>query len=348
VAYIGNGPIVGAFKKCDAITTSSTATYNLTVSSVAVIPQSANHCIVSLNGVIQAPTSAFTVSGSTIVFNSSLTSSDVVDFILILGDVLNVGTPSDDAVSTAKIADSAVSTAKIADDAITLAKMAAGTDGQIITYDASGNPAAVGPGTDGQVLTSTGAGSPPAFEAIPGGGGFVHLKTTTISSGTATVDFNHGSGGVVFDSTYNAYLFVFSDVHPATDAQPFELTFSTDAGSSYISSNYAYAHMGRRSGNSTLEHNSASDSNIDCTSLVIGGAASESLSMQLWFNKPSGTDGAKMVSSQAAHMDNDGNYVSVSSMGSNSSTSAITGIRFKFGSGNIDRGTFTMFGVKNS
>ena len=59
--------------------------------------------------------------------------------------------------------------ARIADDAITLAKMAPGTDGQIITYDASGNPVAVGPGTDGQVLTSTGAGSPPAFEAASGG-----------------------------------------------------------------------------------------------------------------------------------------------------------------------------------
>lgn len=57
-----------------------------------------------------------------------------------------------------------IPTVSIRDDAITLAKMAAGTDGQIITYDASGNPAAVGPGTDGQVLTSTGAGSPPAFE----------------------------------------------------------------------------------------------------------------------------------------------------------------------------------------
>ena len=55
----------------------------------------------------------------------------------------------------------------IANDAVTLAKQAAGTDGQIITYDASGNPTAVGPGSDGQVLTSTGAGSPPAFEAIP-------------------------------------------------------------------------------------------------------------------------------------------------------------------------------------
>ena len=55
------------------------------------------------------------------------------------------------------------------DNTVTLAKMAGGTDGQIITYDASGDPIAVGPGTDGQVLTSTGAGSPPAFEDAAGG-----------------------------------------------------------------------------------------------------------------------------------------------------------------------------------
>ncbi len=63
-----------------------------------------------------------------------------------------------------------IKTNAIDDDAVTLAKQAAGTDGQIITYDASGNPTAIGPGTDGQVLTSTGAGSPPAFEAIPAAG----------------------------------------------------------------------------------------------------------------------------------------------------------------------------------
>ena len=42
--------------------------------------------------------------------------------------------------------------------------MAGGTDGNIISYDASGDPVAIATGTDGQVLTSTGAGSPPAFE----------------------------------------------------------------------------------------------------------------------------------------------------------------------------------------
>jgi hypothetical protein len=58
----------------------------------------------------------------------------------------------------------------LTDNIVTLAKMASGTDGNIISYDASGNPVAIATGNDGQVLTSTGAGSPPAFEAIPGGG----------------------------------------------------------------------------------------------------------------------------------------------------------------------------------
>jgi hypothetical protein len=109
MSFIGRRPIAGNFQKCDAISTSSTATYNLTVGSTAVSPQSANHCLVSLNGVIQAPTSAYTIAGSTIVFNSSLTSSDVIDFILILGDVLDIGVPSDDTVGAAQINNNLIS-----------------------------------------------------------------------------------------------------------------------------------------------------------------------------------------------------------------------------------------------
>lgn len=103
MAYIGKNPVVGNFVKLDAITTSSTATYNLTNGGVAYYPQSANNCIVSLNGVIQSPTSAYTISGSTIVFSDALTASDTIDFILVLGDVLNIGTPSDNTVSLAKL-----------------------------------------------------------------------------------------------------------------------------------------------------------------------------------------------------------------------------------------------------
>ncbi len=104
MAYIGKQPVVGNFVKLDTITTSATATYNLLNGGVAYYPQSANNCIVSLNGVIQSPTSAYTISGSTIVFSDALTSSDTIDFILVLGDVLNIGTPSDGTVTSAKLA----------------------------------------------------------------------------------------------------------------------------------------------------------------------------------------------------------------------------------------------------
>jgi hypothetical protein len=103
MAYIGKQPVVGNFVKLDAITTSATATYNLLNGGVAYFPQTANNCIVSLNGVIQSPTSAYTISGSTIVFSDALTASDSIDFILVLGDVLNIGTPSDSTVSLAKL-----------------------------------------------------------------------------------------------------------------------------------------------------------------------------------------------------------------------------------------------------
>jgi hypothetical protein len=104
MAYIGKQPVVGNFVKLDAITTSATATYNLLNGGVAYFPQTANNCIVSLNGVIQSPTSAYTISGSTIVFSDALTASDSIDFILVLGDVLNIGTPSDNTITTAKLA----------------------------------------------------------------------------------------------------------------------------------------------------------------------------------------------------------------------------------------------------
>lgn len=67
-------------------------------------------------------------------------------------------------IDTAELADDAVTTAKVDDDAITLAKMAGGTDGNLITYDANGDPAYVATGTAGQVLKSNGAGAAPTMQ----------------------------------------------------------------------------------------------------------------------------------------------------------------------------------------
>jgi len=104
LSYIGRKPTVGNFQICDAISVvNGQAAYTMQVGSVNVIPQSANHMIVSLNGVIQKPNSSFTVSGSTITFSSNLVTNDVIDFIQILGDVLDLGVPSDATVTAAKL-----------------------------------------------------------------------------------------------------------------------------------------------------------------------------------------------------------------------------------------------------
>ena len=135
--FIGQEPITGAFHKLDAITTSATATYNLQLNGGAYSPASANHLMVSLNGVIQAPQDSFTVSGSQIIFDSALTSSDSIDFIMAYGDVLNIGTPSDGSVNTNQLSNDAVTTVKINDDAVTTAKIVGGAiDGSHLDTDA--------------------------------------------------------------------------------------------------------------------------------------------------------------------------------------------------------------------
>ncbi len=105
MAYIGKQPVVGNFQVCDAITVvNGQAAYTMQVSSTNVEPENANHMLVSLNGILQKPGSSFTISGSTITFASNLATGDVIDFIILLGNVLDIGTPSDGTVTNAKLA----------------------------------------------------------------------------------------------------------------------------------------------------------------------------------------------------------------------------------------------------
>mgnify|MGYP001164189490 CR=1 FL=1 len=101
--YIGKTP-QGEFKKLDGITTNGNQTYAMTYGSSAFEPGQAEKMLVSVNGVIQEPGVGFTVSGSNITFGAALAAADVVDFIVVMGEVGNVQTVTDNSIGATKMA----------------------------------------------------------------------------------------------------------------------------------------------------------------------------------------------------------------------------------------------------
>ena len=194
--YVGKAPVSGGFHKLDNLTASATATYALTLGSAAYYPETANQLLVSLNGVIQAPQDSFTVSGSNLIFDSALTSSDSIDFVVALGDVLGVGSVTDGAVTTAKIGNNAVTSAKL-DTNIDIAGTLDSTG--VITADAG---IKLGTGTDILSSFKEGTWTPTNTAGVTLGisgnryqriGNLVYINAfITIPSGTTT------TAGLVF------------------------------------------------------------------------------------------------------------------------------------------------------
>jgi hypothetical protein len=115
MAYIGKTPVIGNFVKLDSITVvNGQAAYTMQNGGVNFTSyDNVNQFLVSLNGVLQAPTDSFTVSSSTLTFASNLSTGDVIDFVLVLGNSLDIGTPSDNTITTAKLSNNAVTNAKL-------------------------------------------------------------------------------------------------------------------------------------------------------------------------------------------------------------------------------------------
>ncbi len=112
--YIGKAPLAGQFKKLDAITVvNNQAAYTMQYNSSNFKPATAEQIIVSVNGVVQAPTDAYTVSGSTITFSENLVTGDVIDFIVALGEVGNTVTVTDGSVDINKMSSSIMKDAGI-------------------------------------------------------------------------------------------------------------------------------------------------------------------------------------------------------------------------------------------
>ena len=235
MSYIGKEPQTGAYSMLDALTASATASYSLTLDSVAFVPESANHLLVSLNGSIQKAGSSYTVSGSTLTFSSTLASSDSIDFVLALGNVLDIGTPSDATVTNAKTTDGTLQ--------LNCSQNSHGIKLKSPAHSTSSSYTLTFPGTDpaaDKMLQTDGSGNL-SFVDAPSGG-LVPITTQAFGSGTDLVLNN------VFSSTYVNYMMIITQLNGASDCS---LNFRFNVGGTVdSSSNYRYTLAGTQNGGS--------------------------------------------------------------------------------------------------
>ena len=229
----------------------------------------------------------------------------------------------------------------IAANAVTLAMMAHGTEGNLITYDAAGAPAYVATGTAGQVLTSGGPGVAPTMaDAAGGGGAWTHLSTVT-AAGDTTADVE-----TTFDSTYDEYVIVATDVRPSANNRSVRITLKI--GGSYLTAGYRYHYETTNSGTATLAGAvGANQSDIIISGSYFDSSATASGNFTVSVSNPTASIWHK-IDVKGGYTDSGPIFHKINCFGGQKTTTgALTGVRFAMHSGNIS-GTFRLYGINKS
>ena len=101
--YVGRDLSIGDRKILSVSGSTPATSYTLQNNSVNYHPSASQNIIVSVGGIIQAPTTAYTISGATIDFLGVSVAAANINFIVAMGEDVDVGTPSDGTVSAAKL-----------------------------------------------------------------------------------------------------------------------------------------------------------------------------------------------------------------------------------------------------
>jgi len=271
MAYIGKTPITGNFVKLDAISVvNGQAGYTMNNGGSAFTDyENVNQFLVSLNGILQAPTTSFTVSGSTLTFASNLATGDVIDFVIVLGNTLDIGTPSDATVTQAKtnfVSTSSAAGLQIKGDGTTdgtlqlncsqnshgvKLKSPAHSSAQSYTLTLP----ATAPATD-KILQTNSSGVL-SFVDAPSGG--MTLLSTTSVANASSVTINPP-----FSSTYTSYKIIIAGMTPETTNQDLYFRFIKSDGSEETGTHYRYTVGGFRESTTSLEGYGSASAQSSC------------------------------------------------------------------------------------
>ena len=176
--------------------------------------------------------------------------------------------------------------------------------------------------------------------------GIPTLITTNTESGDATSSFTSS-----IDSTYDEYMFVFTDIGPATDAVYFTFQGSTDSGSNYnttiTTAKFTTTHDEADS-STGLSYDTGGDTaqgtGFQRLTTDLANEADASTAGILHLFRPSNTTYVKHFYSRCNFMTSGDATTTAFIAGYFNTTSAIDAIQFKMSSGNFD-GVIQMYGI---
>ena len=186
-------------------------------------------------------------------------------------------------------------------------------------------------------------------------GYMVLIKTLTADGSGTSLSFVDGSSDVVLDNTYPTYLFKFINIHNQTSAKYLSFQVSTDTGSSYgvqITSTHFRAYHYENGTSATIEYSGGDDlangTGIQHIGQDIGVNNDDSTSGELWLFNPSSTTFIKNFLVRTSNCVSTPTAQDAFTSGYVNTASAVDAVQFSISSGNMDSGTISLYGIKDS
>ena len=171
--------------------------------------------------------------------------------------------------------------------------------------------------------------------------GLVLLQTVTASD-DATVTVGSSS---LFTSTYKVYQIHVLNAHPATDSVEFRCRIST-GGSVQTGSSYEYTRRQTIHSNSSITNRGSTSDALVPLAESLGNGANESHSGILTLYNPTETTFTKNINFMGSGRDLSPNTaLNTVAFSFEGNENAIDGVQFFMNSGNVESGTFKLYGV---